>query len=55
MLREVAPSKEKEEEFAGQVYGLFGKYHYAACQKLFAFLKVGQWLACYYVEQHCGL
>jgi len=42
MLREITPSKEMEEESAGQVYGLFGKYHYEACQKLLAFLKVGQ-------------
>lgn len=30
-----------EEESTRQVYGLFGKYYCATCQKRFAFLKQG--------------
>ena len=39
MLGKISASKEMEEESTRQVYGLFGKYYYTACQKRFAFLK----------------
>lgn len=37
VLREITASKEVEEESTGQVYGLFGIYHYTAHQKLCIF------------------